>query len=299
MAQTRQPNEIVIVDAFSDDGTAEMLFGWAQNDSRVNVIQEKGNAARGRNTAIREARYDHILSTDMGVRLATVWCEELARPFDNDPDVKIVAGNTRIDQETVRSAVARAEYFIENGGQIELHPGFVPGNRSVAYAKEVWQELGGLPEDLSFYADDSVFGRQMIQADYRMAFAPRAMTYWGRPNRFRDFWKEQFNYGCGDGEALIKTPVAYRLYAKGLLPAFLVPLATSLRILVKRLTLSAFLRALAHKDLLACLCMPPLLAGNGYCFGKGYLAGSLRGDVECTECRKRLQFTSREDSNPV
>jgi len=35
-------------------------------------------------------------------------------------------------------------------------------DRSVAYKKRVWRELGGLPEDLTFYADDSVFGRQML-----------------------------------------------------------------------------------------------------------------------------------------
>jgi len=37
LAQTRQPDEIVIVDAFSDDGTAEMLLEWADQDARVVV----------------------------------------------------------------------------------------------------------------------------------------------------------------------------------------------------------------------------------------------------------------------
>src|SRR5690606_34355555 len=97
------------------------------------------------------------------------------------PSVEVVAGNTCIDKETVKSAAARAEYYYENGGESKLGPGFVPGNRSVAYTKRVWSVLGGLPEDLTFYADDSVFGRQMVQAQLRFAYAPLAMTFWARP----------------------------------------------------------------------------------------------------------------------
>jgi GT2 family glycosyltransferase len=178
LGQTRPPDEIVIVDAFSDDGTAEMLFGWAENDGRVLVLQERGNAAHGRNLAIERAEHEHILSTDMGVRLCPVWCEELITPFEDDAEVDVVAGNTQIDAQAIKGAVARAEYYVENGGEPRLEPGFVPGNRSVAYTKKAWRQLGGLPEDLTFYADDSVFGRQMIQAGCRTAYAPKAMTYW-------------------------------------------------------------------------------------------------------------------------
>ena len=52
--QTRPPHEIVVVDAFSDDGTYEFLTEWRRIDSRVRVIQEKGPAAYGRNLAIRQ-----------------------------------------------------------------------------------------------------------------------------------------------------------------------------------------------------------------------------------------------------
>lgn len=288
LGQTRPPDEIVIVDAFSDDGTAEMLLEWAVEDKRVLVIQEKGNAAHGRNLAIEKAKHEHILSTDMGVRLTPIWCEELIRPFEVDQTVEIVAGNTQIDKETVKTAVARAEYYVENGGEPRFGPGFVPGNRSVAYTKKVWRELGGLPEDLTFYADDSVFGRQMVEAGYKMVCAPKAMTYWGRPAKLRDFWKEQFKYGRGDGEALIKTPVAFRLHQKGYMPACFVSFFTGVRVLMKQLKAGAIWRALSQGDLAACGCMPLLVFGNGYCFGKGYLVGAGYGEANCAACRSRL-----------
>jgi cellulose synthase/poly-beta-1,6-N-acetylglucosamine synthase-like glycosyltransferase len=289
LAQTRQPDEMVIVDAFSDDGTAEMLFDWSRNDERVVVIQEKGNAAHGRNLAIERAQYEHILSTDMGVRLCPVWCEELIKPFEADPTVEIVAGNTQIDKETVKTAVARAEYYIENGGEPRLEPGFVPGNRSVAYTKKVWRELGGLPEDLTFYADDSVFGRQMVRAEYKMAYAPKAMTYWGRPDRLRDFCREAYNYGRGDGEAAIKTPFAFHLYRKGMIPKAFVPLLTGLRGLQKHLKLASVLRAMRAGDFPASAMMPVFLFCRNYSFGRGYLIGDAHGAQFCQACRSRLR----------
>jgi len=169
--QTRSPDEIVIVDSESRDGTTDFLKDWEQRDQRVKLIVQKCKPARGHNIGNEAANYEHIVSTDMGVRLDKSWFEEIIKPFEADPTVQIVAGNTQIDKETVKTAAARAEYYIENGGEPDLRPGFVPGNRSVAYTKQVWQELGGLPEDLTFYADDSVFCRQMVQSGYKMAYA--------------------------------------------------------------------------------------------------------------------------------
>ena len=288
LAQTRPPDEIVIVDAFSDDGTAEAVAEWVQQDTRVRLIQEKGAAAHGRNVAIEAAAHEHLLSTDMGVRLAVVWCEELISPFEADATIQVVAGNTCIDMETVTSAVARAEFYMENGGEPSLGPGFVPGNRSVAYTKTVWRDLGGLPEDLTFYADDSVFGRQMIQAGYKMAYAPKAMTYWGRPNHLRQYWKEAWNYGRGDGEAAIKIPCAFRWWERGYIPGFLVPSLTAIRFLQNRCGLTAISRVLRHGGIRALLTLPLLALGQGYSFGKGYVVGDARGKVACQQCRARL-----------
>jgi cellulose synthase/poly-beta-1,6-N-acetylglucosamine synthase-like glycosyltransferase len=287
-AQTRQPDEIVIVDAVSKDGTQEALLEWSRVDPRVKVKVEKCSAARGHNLGNEMAANEVIVSTDLGTRLDKHWFEEIVRPFEEDPTVEIVAGSYAIDLSTLHGAVARAELYLEGGGVPELGPGFVPGNRSMAYTKKVWRELGGLPEDLTLYADDSVFGRQMIQGNYKMAYAPKAVVYWRRPGKLRAFWKEQYNYGRGDGEAHIKIPAAFRWHAKGLVPAWMVPPLTALRTATKQLTLRAIGGALRKGDVLACLVMPLLLWGNGYNFGKGFLVGDEHGRTHCLACRARL-----------
>ena len=291
--QTRQPDELVIVDAFSDDGTAEELFAWAKIDPRVKVFQEKGAAAHGRNVAIEKASFEHIVSTDMGVRLVPEWFAELTAPFEADPEVELVIGNTCIDTETLRSAAARAEYYQENGGFANPGPGDVGGNRSSAYLKKIWRECNGLPEDLTFYADDSTFFRQLNEHGYKTAYAHGAMTLWGRPEKMKAFWKEAWNYGRGDGEAFIKEPWAFRQYRNKRLPWFMALLINGARVLQKKCSLSAFGRAFRKFDIPAILVMPVLAFGIGWKHIQGYRVGYNRGNTECLECRARLKRVTR------
>lgn len=291
--QSRQPDEIVIVDSESRDGTGEFLKEWAQTDSRVRLIIQKCPPARGHNLGNEACTHEHIVSTDMGVRIDPKWFEEIVRPFEEDPGIDVVAGNYCIDKTSLRTAAARAEYYIENGGFAGFGPGFVVGNRSVAYTKKVWRELAGLPEDLTQYADDAVFGQQILEAGYKMAFAPKAMVYWSRPGRLCQFRKEMFKYGIGNGEAMIKVPIAFRMHQQNMLPRGLVPFVTSLRFLQKNVSFNAAMRSIANLDFPALLMMPLLLAGNGYSYGRGFLLGEARGREHCTACRKRLRTPLR------
>lgn len=289
LAQTRRPDEIIIVDSESTDGTTEFLQDWAGRDPTVRVIVQKCSPARGHNIGNAAARGEFIVSTDMGVRLDPKWFEEIVKPADADPSVEVVAGSYAVDRSTIQTAAARAEYYINGDGTPRLGPGFVIGNRSVVYKKRVWQELGGLPEDLTRYADDSVFGRQILEAGYQMAFAPKALAYWARPRRFGQFWREQYNYGRGDGEAAIKTPIAFRLYKRGMLPRFCVPFVTALRTMMRQATPSRLWRALRKGDFVGLLCIAVFSFGSGWHFGRGYLVGDDWGAEHCRQCRARLR----------
>ena len=300
--QTRQPDEVAIVDGGSTDGTIEALGAWARDDSRVKVRVENCTAARGRNLAIAMARHEHVISTDMGVSLDPKWIEEMARPFEADESIDVVIGSYGVDASTIKTAAARAEHYIEGegspfwirDGEAALRNGVAPSNRSVAYTKKLWRELGGLPEDLTRCADDSVFGRQILQSGCRMAFAPLAMVYWQRHRSLKQFWREQYAYGRGDGEAGIKAPAAFRLFRRRLLPRALVAPLTGLRTLTKQIKPARLWRALRKGDLLACACMPVLSFGNGYRFAKGYLVGHEYGNRHCLACRARLGGRGQE-----
>ena len=296
--QTRLPVEIVIVDALSTDGTMEALKIWSRENPKVRVHFEQCSAARGRNLAIEKATFEHVVSTDMGVTVTPNWFEEIVKPFESDPDVQVVMGSAAIDKSTVKSPAARAEYFTtgdgqpfvrEQNGSLSLRPGRVPGNLSLAYTKTAWESLGRLPEDLTLYADDSVFGRQIMASHFKIAFAPSALVLWPRHQKLNEFWAEEFRYGKGDGEAAIKTPIAFKLYKRGKLPRSIVPLLTALRGLMRISFWRALARSVGSGDIAAGLFIPVLVFGKGYNLAKGYIVGDERGSIHCIECRGRLK----------
>src|SRR4051794_18303940 len=74
-AQTRQPDEIVIVDAGSSDSTVNIIDTWSASTALpVQLILVPGaNISRGRNVAIERASNDVIAVTDGGCALKDDW----------------------------------------------------------------------------------------------------------------------------------------------------------------------------------------------------------------------------------
>ena len=99
VAQTRTPDEVVIVDGGSSDNTVAILDEY-RDRLRLRVLIERGaNISRGRNVAIAAARGEIIASTDAGVRLEPQWLAELVKPLENS-DARAAAGFFVSDPQT-------------------------------------------------------------------------------------------------------------------------------------------------------------------------------------------------------
>ena len=82
--QTRLPNEIIVVDTGSSDGTIQLLKQLAATSPvPFRLIEAPGaNISQGRNHAIRSSSFDHIAVTDFGTKPHKDWLELLILPFE-------------------------------------------------------------------------------------------------------------------------------------------------------------------------------------------------------------------------
>jgi glycosyltransferase involved in cell wall biosynthesis len=211
-AQTRPPDEVMICDGGSTDGTAQIVEEYARQQAHklpnVRLIVAPGaNISRGRNLAIEAAAGPLIAATDAGVRLECTWLAKLIAPWD----VALAA--------TTKLPIAAAGFFVPDVEGVfqtamaatvlplasEIDPNrFLPSSRSVAFTKEAWARAGGYPEWLDYCEDllfDFAINEQRPDQPTAFVWAPEAIVHFRPRTSLGQFWQQYYHYARGDGKA--------------------------------------------------------------------------------------------------
>jgi glycosyltransferase involved in cell wall biosynthesis len=192
--QTVSPDEIVIADGGSSDGTLDLLHG----EKGITVIQERGaNIARGRNVAIAAATHDVLAVADGDCVLERDWLAHLLVPIAEGADVAM-GFTAPIADGFLQECLAAVNFPIDAR---EVDPArFMPSARSVAFRRDAIEAAGGYPEWLPI-GEDMWVNHRWRELRLDMRFAPEAVAHWRLRPTLRATWLQYFRYARGDAES--------------------------------------------------------------------------------------------------
>jgi glycosyltransferase involved in cell wall biosynthesis len=205
LEQSVKPDEIVIADADSDDGTKEIVQGYIDRGAPIKLLVVPGNRSVGRNAAIEAAAHEVIAVADVGCRLDPDWFREITRPFGERPGVGAVAGFFVAEPKTHFEKVSTDLMLAENE-QVDLAT-WLPSSRSIAFTKEAWRKAGKYPDYHDFEkrlqmkcgGEDTLFDLALKRAGYEFADGLKAVVYWRPRPDFGSFYSQYYWYAVGDG----------------------------------------------------------------------------------------------------
>jgi len=169
--QTRQPDEVVVVDGNSGDGTLEIVKKYP-----VRLVSEPGlGFGHARNLGVKNASGDIVFFMDSDCYAEPDWIEKALPHFDSNPEIAAVTGRTNL--WNTESAVAR--FLACVGGRMSMpkqrrYMRIAP-TMNLALKREVVDEVGGFDETLIRCEDTDL--TYMISRSHKILYEPNAVVW--------------------------------------------------------------------------------------------------------------------------
>lgn len=161
----QQPDEVVVVDNGSTDGTFEALQERAADEPRLRVVRDTASLGQARNTAARTATCDVVAFTDSDCRPRLGWLSAGLAALT--ADVTVVQGRTVPEHPPTERFSATQDIGAFTG----LYEAC-----NVFYRRQALNAAGGFDEAVGFFGEDTVAGWRVERAGGRSAWAPDAVV---------------------------------------------------------------------------------------------------------------------------
>ena len=214
-AQTRPPDEIIVIDNACTDGTGDV----ARAVPGVTVIREpRKGLVMARETARRAARGDVLAYLDADCRAPLCWLESVERQFGAD-DVVAVTGPYRFfDWDLSGRALIRLyDWLVAPPTHLLVHRllgiGAILYGGNFAVRRDALARIGGFDATIEFHGEDTNLGRRLtpvgrvvMRGDCWLWTSARRYRAMGKRKVFglyvRNFWSEILRHRPADREHL-------------------------------------------------------------------------------------------------
>ena len=198
-SQQPRPDEVVIVDGGSTDGTMDALRAAVVGVDHVRVIEAPGtNISAGRNVAMAATTSELVAFTDSGLERGPDWLGALLTAVDSEPHAAGSFGYILASPRTVMEASIGAVGLPVAGEINPVH--YPPSSGSFLVRRHWFERAGGYPEWLD-YGEDLWLDREIWSAGGWFVHAPGADVTIRPRSSIGRFVKQYYNYASGDGRA--------------------------------------------------------------------------------------------------
>jgi glycosyltransferase involved in cell wall biosynthesis len=180
--------EVIVVDAMSSDGSADIAESYRGQLPGLQVIRQACRRGEGRNLGAQRATGDLLLFTDGDCIANPFWAQRLVAAWGGAPD-RVVAGQTILTGYWAFTKLHRVE--LPHRGQDTTWP-----SCNLAYPRALFERLGGF--DPGFVtAEDIDLNFRAVRANATIVHAPDAIVYARARDSVGGFLKQAYWNGYG------------------------------------------------------------------------------------------------------
>lgn len=185
--QTRPPDEIIVVDNDSHDGSTDRIAAQYPEVRLIRLARNTGFGG-GVNRGAAAAVGDWLALLNNDAIADPRWLERMLAAVDTTSDVGMVACKIYLDRERRMldkvghritldgQNFGRGHRAIDRGQYDGLNEVAWPDGCAGLFRRDVFERVGGVDEEFFAYADDADLGIRFRIAGWRCALAPEAVV---------------------------------------------------------------------------------------------------------------------------